>query len=186
VREDGRAAEEGVFGRGLTVVARLLVRHPNKVFFGYMAAAMWPVFYIRSEFNAAFYWAFTYLSGPILLLCVAVGWGRRRIFLAACDRPANYWIGLVLVPPLAVLFAGGLALQANALLPPQRDVPVEGIVTGKSITGAQTKSWIVDVRTGGEVRRFEVSPRVHAAARIGAPYREMRREGPLGFSYVWK
>ncbi len=188
MRSRDRAADEdqGEPSGCLTATARFVVRHPKKILFGYVAVAIWPGFFIRSEFNAAFLWAFQYLSAPILLGLGGLGWARRRIFLAAGDRPAAYWASLFVWPPFAVLLSGGLALQANALLPPQRDVLIEGVVAGRSISGTRSKSWIVDVECGGRVRRLEVSRQTYEQSRVGERFSQSWREGPLGFCYVWR
>jgi hypothetical protein len=60
------------------------------------------------------------------------------------------------------------------------------VVLSKSIRGAKSTTWIVDVELSDGTRRFEVSRREFEAVKVGEGFRQRRLQGPLGFSYLWK
>jgi hypothetical protein len=167
-------------------LARFTAQNAKTVFFGYLAVSVWPFFAMRTEFNAPFPFTLKYLAAPILVFCWWIGLRYRDEFMAACRKASTFWVGLTLVPPLAVLWSAGLVLQLNAFLPPQSEIWLDGEVTAKCITGGRSKSWIVDVRSNDGIRRVEVSPQEYAALHVGGNFHQKRSMGPLGFSYVWK
>lgn len=180
------AGGENIVRQLMKSAARAIAKYPKATFFCYMVISMWPFFFIRAEFNAPFALALKYLALPILLICWCFGWRYRSEFLASCKRRSTFWISMIALPPIAVLWSGGIVLQVNALVPPQREFLVDGVVLAKSISGAKSTTWIVDVELSEGTRRFEVSRREFEAAKVGEGFRQRRIQGPLGFSYVWK
>jgi len=150
-----------------------------------MAVSLWPGLVIRSEFNAPFLIAFKYLSAPILAGCLWFGLRYKDVFVAACKKKSDYWVGLILFPLLAVLFSGGLVLQANALIPPQKVVWLDGVVTRKEYLGGRWKDYVVSINTQDGAKRIVVSWREYEALQVGAHYHQKRRVGPFGFSYTY-
>ena len=167
-------------------LARFVAENPKKIFFGYLALSIWPFFALRTEFNAPFPITLKYLAAPILIFCWWFGLRYRDAFLPVCHRKSAFWFGLVFFPSLAVLWSAGFVMQANVFLPPQTEFWLDGEVAAKSVSGGRSKSWVVDVRTPEGIRRVEVSPQEYATLSIGGRFRQKRRQGPLGFSYVWK
>jgi len=158
-------------------------RHGTTLFLSCMAVCLAPVFLIASEFNAPFIIAFKYLSVPIVLVSFYVGLNCREAFLALGTPRRVFWLCLVISTLMAILFSGGLVLGANALLPPQTEVVLEGTVTSKT-TGKY--DYHLHLQGTNGVTAIEVSRGEYEAARMGSTYRGTRRIGPFGFSYVWK
>lgn len=141
---------------------------------------------IRTEFNAPYPIAFQYLGPPIVVLCLFIGVRYKSEFIARARTKASYWLVLIFLPPLAVLMSGGLVIAANAWLPPQRTIVVEGVVQNKWVAGARYKSLVVDLATATGPRRLEVSRAEYDGVTVGKPFRADRRIGPLGFAYTWR
>jgi len=163
--------------------ALFITRHGTTLFLSCMAVCMAPVFLIASEFNAPFIIAFKYLSVPIVLVSFYVGLNCREAFLALGTPRRVFWLCLVISTLTAILFSGGLVLGANAVLPPQTEVVLEGTVTSKT-TGKY--DYYLHLQGTNGVTAIEVSRGEYEAARMGSTYRGTRRMGPFGFSYVWK
>jgi len=167
-------------------LARFIAQHFKPLSFGYMAISFWPILIIRSEFNAPFLIALKYLSVPILAGCLWFGLRYKDEFIAICKTKPEYWFGLVFLPLLAVLFSGGLVLQANALIPPQKVFWLDGIVARKMVTGGnRSKSYVVYVNTQDERKKITVSRSAYEALQVGAYFNQKRRVGPFGFSYTY-
>lgn len=167
-------------------VARFVAQNPKKLFFGYVALSTWPFFALRTEFNAPFSFTLKYLAVPILLFCWWTGLRYRDEFMAVCGQKSAFWAGLVAFPFLAVLWSAGFVMQANAFLPPQTEVWIEGEIAAKSVTGGRTKGWTIDVRSPDGLKRIEVSAQEYATLSVGEDFHQKWRHGPLGFSYVWR
>lgn len=168
-------------------IAKFFTHHPRLLLLVLLAITIWPFFFVRSEFNAPFLIAFKYLSAPIIASCLLIGWLIRKKLMAACKGHPWLWIGFIGFPFLMILWSAGPVLQANVLLPPQKEIQLEGIVVHKTTTrGLRTSGYIVDVRTQTGIKRIEVSRQAYSAIQEGSHFRQQRWFGPLGFSYVWR
>lgn len=170
----------------MRLLVKFIVKHRTVLLYSYLALCILPIVVIRTEFNAPFKFAFKYFAIPIVAVCWLIGFRYKDEFMEHCKKPTSYWIGLILFPLLATLWSGGLVLGANALIPPQSEFILDGVLARKEITGGRSKSCILDVQTKDGIKRIEVSSSEYQRMEIGMPVHRTRRLGPFGFSYEWK
>jgi hypothetical protein len=153
----------------------------------FLFASFVPKFYVRTEYNAPFQWAFKFLSVPVVIACLWVGLRNKQEFQARSRGPASFWIGLILFPLLIILGCSGVATALNMAIPPQTPIVLRGMVTNKFVThGRNSTTYVVVVSGSLGVRKLEMSQGEYDATEIGAPFSQERIMGPLGFTYIRK
>ncbi len=167
-------------------LAQFIAGHGTALFAAYCVLCLVPMLILRTEYNAPFAFALRYLAGPIVALCLFLGLRYKEEFIERAKHPRAFWLILVVLPPLLALLSGGLVTGANALIPPQQTVVIQGTVRDKWVAGRRTKSLIVEVVTTERPIRFEVNRAEYEAAKVGQLFRTSRTRGPLGFFYSWK
>ncbi len=167
-------------------LAQFVAAHGTALFAIYCVLSLIPMLVLRTEYNVPFAFALKFLAGPIVALCLLLGLRYRDEFIRRAKHPKAFWLILVLLPPLLALLSGGLVVGANALMPPQQTVVIQGMVRDKWVAGSRHKSLVVEVVSNERPIRFEVNRAEYEAAKVGQPFRTSRKRGPLGFVYSWK
>ncbi len=147
-------------------------------------AALAPRFLILTEHNVPMLLALRYATGPLVAGCAFAGYRAWRP-LRVRER-ISLVVNLFGLAGLGLLLASGAIAMANAVLPPQRDYVLDGVVARKAETTGRLRSRVVWVRTAAGEVAIDVTPGDYAAARVGAVFHQLRWKGPLGFSYVWR
>ncbi len=167
-------------------LGRLLSRFGGVLFVAGAVFSMLPGFYIRTEVNAPLYFALKFLSLPIASATIAVAFAVRADFVSSSKRPIAYRLFVVLLIPVLIFLSSGWASAVNALLPGTPYV-LQGVVSEKYEThGRSSTTWVVGVTAEGRVTRITVSRAAYQSIQVGSVFRQPRRMGPLGFSYVPK
>jgi len=156
----------------------------------YTGGAAYSMLSIRTEFNLPFDLAFKYLTVPFLAASVLFVLKRPELFFKS--RDLEKWRQLlfaIMLGGFLTLISGPYVALANALLPPQRTIIVEGHIIEKFLAGKHGESSVIVLDTKnayGKPYRFELSRKAYERTQIGDRYRNLLRQGGLGFVYKWR
>lgn len=179
-------ADEGAYLTAMTTDTKLTL-----FFFAYMGGALYSILSITTEFNQPFILGFKYLSLPMFILSAFIVFKWPHAFIRR-GGPLKTWklaLFSLLFGGLLTLFSGPYLSLANAVMPPQEKVIVQGRVTGKFKTGKYQRSRVVTLDTENDFGRpykFYVSHNYFDRVRIGDIYKTTVNKGGLGFVYRWK
>ena len=148
---------------------------------------------MQSESNEPFHFALKYMSGPIFLVALIIGiksqWEGTLIFTQRNGKKVGRigtWFLLVIITGVGTVLSTGWVLTANAIIPPQENVLIEGTVSNKRISRGRSTSYHVIVSTVSRTYDFNVTSTDYNAETVGRPYHHYWIRGGLGLLYRYK
>ena len=160
------------------------------LFIAYALGALYIIFSINTEVNLPYYLAFKYLTIPWLILSTIIVFIKPKLFMKPDEIKKWKQILLsLLLTGLMTLFSGPYVSMANALLPPQEKILIEGHIVSKCLTGKYhniPEVVLDELNSRGEPYRFEIKRNDFENLRIGDQYSKVFTRGGLGFVYNWK
>lgn len=156
------------------------------VFWAMMGLSLCGLFAFDTPFNEPFIWSWHHLALPVLVLGWLYGYSQRQYFL--CHRQMKrgmFWFCMMSLPPLVLLFSGGIVSLVNGSLPSDRTVAYRGPIEQKFVSGGRYKECeirLFDVATRKTVT-LSVSSSEYSRLSVGQIYARSLRIGLLGIPF---